>query len=42
MSIPLNGCGKGVGTGPPGDGIMMIWVSMRGYLIALFGGWLSH
>src|SRR5689334_6954562 len=25
--MPLKGWGKGVGTGPPGDGIMMIWVS---------------
>src|SRR5712692_9490463 len=25
--MPLNGCGIGVGTGPPGDGIMMMWVS---------------
>src|SRR5258708_21746549 len=23
----LNGCGRGVGTGPPGDGIIMMWVS---------------
>src|SRR5579859_3355607 len=25
--MPLNGCGSGVGTGPPGDGIITMWVS---------------
>ena len=26
-SWPLNGCGSGVGTGPPGEGTSTMWVS---------------
>ena len=28
MILPANGCGSGVGTGPPGDGTMTMWVSV--------------
>src|SRR5438445_3979899 len=28
VMVPANGCGSGVGTGPPGEGIMTMWMSV--------------
>ena len=40
LIVPLNGCGSGVGTGPPGEGTMTMWVSTPTTVAAPFAaGW---
>src|SRR5688572_9611564 len=39
--VPANGCGSGVGTGPPGDGMLTMWTSVPTTLSPIFAAGLT-